>query len=97
MRNQHDIAYELERCAEKILHYDFDHSGTFFDRDVIHQKNFYSVMYFLLFIKTGFNEKSLNFVNARVDLKDKNIDDIPDYEAVFDEFMALFNGDGTAV
>ena len=54
-------------------------------------------MYFLLFIKNGFNERSLNFVNARIDLKDKNIDDIPDYEAVFDEFMPLFNGDDTAL
>lgn len=89
MKDAHEIAYDLERIVEKVLGYDFDHSGTFFDRDRIHSKYFYSVMFFMLHIKGKDFEGACNFVDKYNKYKDTNIDDIPNYEQIFDEFLKL--------
>lgn len=90
MNNEHDIAYKLERNAEEILGYDFDHSGTFFDRDVIHMRTFYDTMYFLLHIKG--KEGSLEFLNRIYDeCKGKNMDKIKEFETIYNEFLTYLD------
>ncbi len=89
MKNEHEIAYDLERIVEKELGFDFDHSGTFFDRDVIHKDCFYSVMYFMLHIKGG--KGSVEFMNKYYELRGVNMNDIKDYEQIFNEFKSLID------
>lgn len=45
MKNTHDIAYEIERIAEKIFNISFDHSGTIFDKDFIEKETFYESIF----------------------------------------------------
>ena len=88
MLNAHDIAYELEKIVEKTLGYDFDHSGTFFDRDIIHSRTFYSVMHFMLHIKG--NNDSLEFLNSIYYLcENKNMDKIENLDSIFEKFKEL--------
>lgn len=86
--NQHDIAIELEKIVEKKLGYNFSHSGTFFSADNIHMKYFYDVMHFILYIMG--KDGSIEFLNKYYyDAKDKNMDQIDNYEEIFDEFRKL--------
>ena len=46
--NAHDIAYEIEKIAEKTFKASFDHSGTIFDADRIEEETFYECVALIL-------------------------------------------------
>lgn len=81
--NAHDIAYEIERIAEKIFNVSFDHSGTIFDRDVIEKESFYECIMLILHLKG--NDKAIDFLNSIYEYKRKNMNDIPNLNELLEE------------
>lgn len=73
-----EVSYELEKLSEKYFNCGFDHSSTFFDRDIIQAKTFYDVMYLLLHMHGG--EGSIDFVNKYAKYQGIRMEDMPDYE-----------------
>ena len=82
-----DISYELEKVLEKYFKCKFDHTGTIFDRDVIQKEMFYDVMALLLYMYGG--DGSLDFLDKYYKYKKIDMEKIPDYENIFEEFKAL--------
>ena len=82
--NPHDIAYEIERIAEKAFGVSFAHSKTIFDRDFIEKESMYECMALILHLKG--NEKSFDFLNGIHNYKRKNMNTIPNLCKVLDEF-----------
>lgn len=82
--NVHDIAYEMERIAEKIFGVSFDHSGTIFDRDFIEKESFYECVALILHMKG--NENSIDFLNDIYKYKSENMNRIPNPIELFERF-----------
>lgn len=84
MNNAHDIAYEIERIAEKIFNVSFNHSGTIFDRDLIEKETFYECAALILHLRG--NDKSIDFLNYIHKYKRENMNSIPNFMELFEEF-----------
>lgn len=82
--NVHDIAYEIERIAEKIFRVSFDHSGTIFDRDFIEKESFYECMTLILYMHG--NEKTVDFLNDIYKYKREDMNRIPNPIEIFERF-----------
>lgn len=81
--NAHDIAYEIERIAENIFGYSFNHSGTIFDRDLIEKETFYECVALILHVNG--NDKSIDFLNSIHKYRRKNMNTIPNFVELFEE------------
>ena len=81
--NAHDIAYEIERIAENIFGYSFNHSGTIFDRDLIEKETFYECVALILHVNG--NDKSIDFLNSIQKYRRKNMNTIPNFVELFEE------------
>lgn len=79
----HDIAYEIERIAEKTFNFSFAHSGTIFDRDSIEKETFYESIALILHVKG--NDKSIDFLDNIYKYKGKNMNTIPNFIELFEE------------
>lgn len=82
-----DVSYELEGIVEKKIKARFDHSGTVFDRARIESDMFYDVMHLMLHMFGG--EGTLEFQNKYYIYKKVNMNDIPNYQEIFEEFKQL--------
>ena len=87
--NAHDIAYEIERIAEKIFGASFAHSGTIFDRDLIEKETFYESIALILHLNG--NDKSIDFLNKIHIHKRKNMNTIPNFVELFEELKTCLN------
>ena len=81
--NAYDIAYEIERIAEKTFGYSFNHSGTIFDRDLIEKESFYECV--ALILHANGNNKFIDFLNDIHKYKRKNMNTIPNFIELFEE------------
>ena len=82
-----DVSYELERMVEKQFHAEFDHTGTIFDRSRIQSDMFFDVMDLLLHMYGG--EGSVDFIDKYYELRGINMDQIPNYQEIFEEFKGI--------
>lgn len=90
MKSTHDIACELESIVSKMLDYDFSNSGTFFDANIIESNTFYAVMDFIIFLKE--KKDGADFINdIREHCGNKRMNEIEDYEFIFEEFKERIN------
>lgn len=87
MRNAHDIAIELEHMLCREFGFQGRPRGTIFDADAIETYMFYDLIYLLLYKKS--NQDWFDFVDRIYEYKGTNMNKIPDYEAIFDEFKSL--------
>ena len=90
MKTEWDVAYAIEKIAEEKFGFDFDHSGTIFDRDRIQIDTLYDVMSLLLHMygKSG----SIDFMNKYYDVcQGKRMSEIKDYEKIYNEFILLID------
>lgn len=87
MRNAHDIAIELESMLRKEFGFNERPRGTIFDADKIESYMFYDLLYLLLYKKS--NKDWSNFANKTFEYKGINMNKIPEYEKIFDEFKSL--------
>lgn len=86
MRNVHDIAIELESMLRKEFGFTDRPRGTIFDADAIESRMFYDVLILLLYKKGTKN--STKFQNAIFKYKGINMNEIPNYESIFEEFKS---------
>lgn len=84
MRNVHDIAIELESMLRKEFGFHDRPRGTIFDADAIESRMFYDVMILLLYRKG--TKDSNKFQNDIFKYKGINMNEIPNYESIFEEF-----------
>ena len=84
MRNVHDIAIELESMLRKEFGFPYRPRGTIFDADAIESRMFYDVMILLLYRKG--TKDSTKFQNDIFKYKGINMNEIPNYESIFEEF-----------
>ena len=84
MRNVHDIAIELESMLRKEFGFPDRPRGTIFDADAIESCMFYDVMILLLYRKG--TKDSTKFQNDIFKYKGINMNEIPNYESIFEEF-----------
>lgn len=84
MRNVHDIAIELEYMLRKEFGFPDRPRGTIFDADAIESRMFYDVMILLLY-KKG-KKDSTRFQDNVLKYQGTNMNQIPDYESIFEEF-----------
>ncbi|HCH29019.1 MAG TPA: hypothetical protein DEW35_05870 [Ruminococcaceae bacterium] len=87
MRNAHDIAIELEHMLCREFGFDGRPRGTIFDADAIETYMFYDIICLLLYRKS--NSGWDDFANRICQYKGVNMNQIPEYEKVFDEFKLL--------
>ena len=87
MENAHTIASELESLLRNEFGFNDRPIGTIFDADAIENYMFYDDMVLLLNKKgTGnFNK----FINDNYQHKGKNMNQITNYEEIFEEFNRL--------
>lgn len=86
-----DISYELEKMCEKKFNNKFDHTNTIFDRSKIEKNMFFNVMHLLLHMDNVDGDQAMDFIDKHLDLFDVNMNDIPDYEDIFEEFSKIVN------
>ena len=84
MRNVHDIAIELESMLRKEFGFPDRPRGTIFDADAIESRMFYDVMILLLYRKE--TKDSNKFQKDIFKYKGINMNEIPNYESIFEEF-----------
>lgn len=84
MRNVHDVAIELEYMLRKEFGFSDRPRGTIFDADAIESRTFYDIIILLLH-KKG-KKDSTKFQDKIFQYKCINMNQIPDYELIFEEF-----------
>lgn len=82
-----DISYDLECILEKCFNQKFDHTGTIFDRSTIEEDMFYDDMHLLLHMYGV--DGSQEFIDKYFKYKRTNMNDIPNYQEIFEEFLKL--------
>lgn len=87
MRNAHDIAIEIEHMLRKEFGFEERPRGTIFDADKIESYMFYDLLYLLLYRKS--NKEWFGFVDKIFEYKGVNMNQIPEYEKIFEEFKSL--------
>lgn len=83
-----EVSYELESILEKCFNTEFNHTGTIFDREIIEKDMFYEVIHLLLQMYGG--EGSYDFLNKYLWCKRVSMNDISNYQEIFEEFKTLF-------
>ncbi len=91
MRNAHDVAIELEHMLRDEFGFDSRPRGTIFDADSIELYMFYDDMVLLLYKKGAKQGDPYEFMDRIYQYKGVNMNKIPDYEKIFDEFKSLIN------
>ena len=91
--NAHDIAYEIEKIAEKTFKASFDHSGTIFDADRIEEETFYECIALILHLNG--NNASIDFLNKIHIYKRKNMNVIPNFVELFNELKTCLISEQT--
>ena len=86
-----DISYELERILEKVFKQSFSQTRTIFDRSRIEEDMFYDTMHLLIYMFG--TEGSEEFLNKYHKYKRINMNKIPNYQEIFEEFSKLIQID----
>lgn len=86
MKNVHDIAIELEYLLCEEFGFADRPRGTIFDADDIESRTFYDNMALLLHKKA--KKDYTDFINSIFDYKGVNMNQISDYEKIFEEFKS---------
>jgi len=84
-----DVSYELEVICERKFGMKFDHTNTIFDRSKIEKNMFFNVMHLLLHMDNKNGDEASEFIDKHLDLVDVNMNDIPNYEEIYNEFKTL--------
>lgn len=90
MRNAHDVAIELEYMLRKEFGFKDRPRGTIFDADSIELYMFYDDMVLLLYKKGAVNDP-YDFMDRICQYKGVNMNKIPSFNEIFDEFKSLIN------
>ena len=88
-KNVWDVSYELETICERKFGMRFDHTNTIFDRSKIEKNMFFNVMHLLLHMDNIDGDRASEFIDKHLDLFDVNMNDISNYEDVFNEFKEI--------
>ncbi len=82
-----DVSYELEKIVEDQFGAKFDHTETIFDRSRIEKGMFFDILDLLLHMYGG--EGSIEFIDKYLDLRGVNMNQISNFEEIFNEFKQL--------
>lgn len=88
MPNTHNIAIQLELILRKEFGFPDRPSGTIFDADAIERSTFYDLMILVLCKKDKHNA---DFIEKYSQYEGMNMNQIPDCEAIFNEFRTYYN------
>ena len=89
MRNAHDIAIELEHMLCDEFGFNDRPRGTIFDADAIEHRMFYDDMILLLAKKSKYD--SSEFEDEIYEYQGRNMNQIPNYEEIFEKFKSFIN------
>ncbi|MCQ2386908.1 MAG: hypothetical protein MJ066_00435 [Clostridia bacterium] len=84
-----DVSYKLETMCEKKFGYSFEHTNTIFDRSKIEENMFFNIMHLLLHMNNNDGDRASKFIDAYLDLFNINMNKIPNYQEIFNEFCEI--------